>query len=46
MQYLFLAFFFLLAAVQYVKAHGYVDGIAVDGTWYAGNVPNNYKGVS
>ncbi|KAI0089795.1 glycosyl hydrolase family 61-domain-containing protein [Irpex rosettiformis] len=46
MQYFFFLFFLLLVVVQYVNAHGYVDGIAVDGTWYAGNVPNNYKGPS
>ena len=37
---------FLLIIAQYVAAHGYVDGIAIDGTWYAGSAPNNYKGES
>ncbi|KAI0809001.1 glycosyl hydrolase family 61-domain-containing protein [Irpex lacteus] len=46
MQCFILTFFFLLFTLQYVSAHGYVDGIAIDGTWYAGNVPNNYKGPS
>ena len=34
----------LLGLVSVVLGHGYVSGIAIDGTWYAGNVPNNYKG--
>ncbi|KAI0344324.1 hypothetical protein BDW22DRAFT_1355695 [Trametopsis cervina] len=46
MQILFFIFFAFLCALQRVAAHGYVSQIAIDGTWYAGNVPNNYKGPS
>ena len=37
---------FLFAFLPFVAAHGYVSAIAIDGQWYAGNQPNNYKGVS
>ncbi|KAI0697469.1 glycosyl hydrolase family 61-domain-containing protein [Cytidiella melzeri] len=43
---IFLAIFFFVSAVKHVAAHGYVGQIAIDGTWYAGNVPNNYAGPS
>lgn len=33
------------AAVPYVVAHGFVSQVAIDGQAYAGNVPNEYKGV-
>ncbi|KAH8091368.1 glycosyl hydrolase family 61-domain-containing protein [Cristinia sonorae] len=29
-----------------VYAHGFLGQVAIDGKWYAGNVPNNYKGPS
>jgi len=46
MYFLFLTLFSILSAIHYVAAHGYVSEIAIDGTWYAGNLPNNYKGPS
>lgn len=44
MQFLFVILFSILSVIHYVAAHGYVSEIAIDGTWYAGNLPNNYKG--
>ena len=35
---------FVFAFLPLVAAHGYVSAIGIDGTWYAGNQPNNYKG--
>ncbi|GJE89425.1 glycoside hydrolase family 61 protein [Phanerochaete sordida] len=32
--------------ISLAHAHGYVKSIAIDGQWYAGNIPNNYKGPS
>lgn len=37
---------FATTLISSVSAHGYLGGIAIDGTWYAGNVPNNYAGPS
>ena len=34
----------LFLSLSRVSAHGYVSEIAIDGKWYAGNQPNNYKG--
>ena len=31
--------------ISLAHAHGYVKAIAIDGTWYAGNQPNNYQGA-
>lgn len=39
-----LALAVLFAFLPFVAAHGYVSAIAIDGQWYAGNQPNNYKG--
>lgn len=38
--------FSLSLFVSLAHAHGYVKAIAIDGTWYAGNQPNNYQGPS
>ena len=35
----------IFAFLPLVSAHGYVKAIAIDGQWYAGNQPNNYKGL-
>lgn len=45
---LFALYFSLFATtfISSVSAHGYLGGIGIDGTWYAGNTPNNYKGSS
>lgn len=43
---MFRTFAVLLALLSSAMAHGYVGGIAIDGKWYAGNQPNNYKGWS
>ncbi|KIP01552.1 glycoside hydrolase family 61 protein [Phlebiopsis gigantea 11061_1 CR5-6] len=42
----YLALAVLFAFLPFVAAHGYVSAIAIDGQWYAGNQPNNYKGPS
>ncbi|KAI0075703.1 hypothetical protein K474DRAFT_1366211 [Panus rudis PR-1116 ss-1] len=39
-------FFSILAVAPSVYAHGFLGQVAVDGKWYAGNVPNNYQGPS
>lgn len=36
----------LLATLPSVYAHGFLGQVGIDGTFYAGNVPNNYKGPS
>ena len=36
----------LSAALPLVAGHGFVSWVVIDGTKYAGNVPNNYKGPS
>ncbi|TCD66356.1 hypothetical protein EIP91_001462 [Steccherinum ochraceum] len=36
----------LASSLTSVYAHGFVGQVAIDGKWYAGNVPNNYKGPS
>jgi hypothetical protein len=38
--------FFVTTFLPYVSAHGYLKAVAIDGQWYAGNLPNNYKGPS
>lgn len=35
-----------LCALPYVAAHGFVSSVSIDGTEYAGNEPNQYKGTS
>ena len=44
MQSLFILLAILFTLVPFVSAHGYVKAIAIDGQWYSGNPPNNYKG--
>lgn len=39
-------FLSLIAVAPSVFAHGFLGQVAIDGKWYAGNVPNNYKGPS
>ena len=34
------------AALPYVAAHGYLAQVSIDGKAYAGNIPNNYEGMS
>jgi hypothetical protein len=46
MQWLLFTVFNLFFTLQCVIAHGFVGQMSVDGTWYAGNKPNNYKGTT
>ena len=41
----FAALVSLASVIPLAAAHGYVKSIAIDGQWYAGNIPNNYAGT-